>query len=118
MAKLIQNSIISVLLLSLGPVHAAENCAGENFPTSAKVDYVIGCMAANGQTPEILQRCSCSIDYIESNLTYDEYVEADTVMQIQLSAGERGIFFRNSSWAKVKTDKLAKVQALSTLECF
>ncbi len=118
MKKILLSLIAVVLLASLNSAHAAENCAEDDFPTSVKVDYVIGCMAANGQNHEILQRCSCSIDYIASNLTYAEYVEADTVLRTQLSAGERGIFFRTSSWAKDITDRLANVQALSTLECF
>ncbi len=118
MKKIIQFLIVSVLLVSFIPAYAAQRCANDDFPTSAKVDYVIGCMAANGQTPEILNRCSCSIDYIACTLKYDEYVQADTVLQIQRSPGERGIFFRVSKWAKELTDKLAEVQALSTLECF
>ncbi len=118
MRKTLLSLIAVALLLGFGSARAAEDCTDDDFPTSVKVDYVIGCMAANGQTPEILQRCSCSIDYIASNLSYQEYVQADTVLRIQLSTGARGIFFRTSSWAKEVTDRLAKIQALSTLECF
>ena len=90
----------------------------DDYPTSAKVDYVLACMAANGETREMLDRCSCSIDKIAANLTYEEYVEADTVLQVQQSVGTRGIFFRESAWAKKITEKLSRAQALSTLNCF
>ncbi len=97
---------------------ASTDCVGSDYPTSAKVDYVLACMAANGQTPEMLGRCSCSIDEISTFLTYEEYVQADTVLRTQLSAGQRGVFFRTSTWAKEITDKLQEAQAVSTLNCF
>ena len=47
--------------LVLAPVPAFANA----YPTEATADYVIGCMAANGQTRDALRRCACSIDAIE-----------------------------------------------------
>jgi hypothetical protein len=54
-----------VLSLAAGPVQAADN----DYPTSARADYVIGCMAANGNTHEALLKCSCAIDTIASLMT-------------------------------------------------
>ncbi len=34
------------------------------FRPPRRVDYVIGCMAANGQDQIVMAKCSCSIDYI------------------------------------------------------
>ena len=39
---------------------------------SARADYVFGCMKANGETQELLQKCSCSIDVIASIIPYDQ----------------------------------------------
>jgi hypothetical protein len=51
-----------VLSVAAGPVHAE----GNDYPTTARADYVIGCMAANGNTHEALLKCSCAIDTIAS----------------------------------------------------
>jgi len=90
----------------------------EEFPTVAIADYVLGCMAANGNTADSLYKCSCSIDYIKSKVTYEEYERAQTVMTVKLDRGQRGIFFRESTWAKNAVALLERVQAESTLRCF
>lgn len=104
-------------LCSLNVV-AEEHCPQETFTTVAIADYVLGCMSANGNTFEALHQCSCSIDFIKSKMTYSEYVEAQTVMQAQRDKGQRGIFYRDSSWAKKRISDFQKVQAESTLRCF
>ena len=47
-------------LVAAAPARAAEN----DYPTAARADYVLGCMAANGNTREALLKCSCAIDTI------------------------------------------------------
>ena len=54
-----------------------------DYPTAARADYVFGCMAANGQTRDNLQRCACSIDVIAFILAYDDYVAAETVLSMR-----------------------------------
>src|SRR3984957_7263207 len=51
-----------------------------DFPTSARSEYVFGCMKANGETRQSIDQCSCSIDIIASLLPYDRYVTAETVL--------------------------------------
>src|ERR1700755_132504 len=53
-----------------------------DYPTSARADYVFGCMKANGETQELLQKCSCSIDVIASIIPYDRYVAAETILSM------------------------------------
>jgi len=96
-----------------------ENCPpGTDYPTYIKADYVFACMAANGETPEMLQKCSCSIDVIASIMSYEDYERADTVLRIQQDIGQRGIFYREASWAKAVVEQLQSAQAESTLQCF
>lgn len=98
---------------------AALECEAEDdFPTTAVADYVLGCMAANGNTYEALQQCSCSIDFIKARMSYKDYEQAGTVMQVQRDIGQRGIFYRDSKWAKARVEKLESLQAESTLRCF
>ena len=54
-----------------------------DYPTAAPADYVFGCMAANGQTRDNLQRCACFIDVIAFILAYDDYVAAETVLSMR-----------------------------------
>lgn len=101
----------------------AEECdeaaKGQDYPTSAKVDYVIGCMASNGQTPEMLLKCSCSVDLIAQAIPYEEYVQISTLLSLQQMAGAgRNAIYKNSTWAKEAVTKLRDVQADSTLRCF
>ncbi|OED38200.1 hypothetical protein AB833_20735 [Chromatiales bacterium (ex Bugula neritina AB1)] len=94
------------------------DCKTDDFPTVAIADYVLGCMAANGNSVESLHQCSCSVDFIKSKMSYAEFEEAQTIMQVQLDRGQRGIFFRDSHWAKERVKTLQKYQAESTLLCF
>src|SRR5262245_47703060 len=55
--------LVTILLaLAAAPAHGVEN----DYPTAARADYVIGCMAANGNTHEALLKCPCAIDTIAS----------------------------------------------------
>ena len=89
-----------------------------HYPTAAIADYVLGCMVANGNTYESLQRCSCSIDYLMDRMDYKTYEQAGTILQVQRDTGQRGIFYRDSNWAKRKVEALEALQAESTLRCF
>ncbi|MCU7816592.1 MAG: hypothetical protein KZQ89_05790 [Candidatus Thiodiazotropha sp. (ex Lucinoma kastoroae)] len=89
------------------------------YPTSVIVDYVIGCMASNGQTSEMLHKCSCSIDFIAKSIPYDEYEQIETLLRLQQMPGVgRNAIYANSNWSKTAVSKLREVQAESTLRCF
>lgn len=89
-----------------------------DYPTEARADYVFGCMATNGQNRDVLRRCSCSIDVIASILPYDKYVEAETVLSLRLTGGERMSVFRTSQMAKVLEADLRRAQAEAEIICF
>lgn len=117
----------SLSLLSLGLIcsslASAEECndamISGDYPTSARVDYVIGCMASNGQTHEMMQKCSCSIDLIAKAIPYDEYVHISTLLSLQqMTAAGRNAVYKSSTWSQKAVAKLRDVQADSTLQCF
>jgi hypothetical protein len=89
-----------------------------DYPTVARADYVFACMAANGQTSEMLRKCSCSIDVIATELPFEHYERAETIMRMQLQQGTRSAMFKNLPWMVELTDTLKGLQARSTLECF
>lgn len=58
-----------------------------DYPTAARADYVLGCMAVNGGTQDALRRCSCSIDVIAAILPYGQYQQAETVLSMRQGVG-------------------------------
>lgn len=106
------------LMLAMPFARADENCAKSDFPTAAIADYVLGCMAANGNSYESLHQCSCSIDFIKERMSYEQYEQAQTAMRARLDRGQRGVFYRDANWAKKRIKRLEDIQAESTLRCF
>ncbi len=89
-----------------------------DYPTEARVDYVMGCMAANGQSYDTLKRCSCSIDTIASLLPYPDYEKAETVMRMRDEAGERASLFREVRTLTSATRRLREAMVEADLRCF
>ena len=107
-------AVLAGLLWSSQPAEAAPN----DYPTAALADYVFGCMASNGQTREALERCSCSIDVISSILTYERYVEAETIMRMRQVGGEKTVIFRTGPRVKETVSELRRAQAEAEIRCF
>lgn len=107
-------------LALLAILFAAPACAADlnDYPTSARADYVFGCMKTNGDTRQSLDQCSCSIDVIASILSYDKYVAAETVASVTQQAGQIGNMFRNTAVARDALDELRRAQAEAQVRCF
>ena len=108
-------------LAALLPVAAgAQDVAAQlnDYPTAARADYVFGCMAANGQGRDVLEKCACSIDRIAGILPYDKYVEAETVLSLQQTGGERMSIFRTAAMAQTIVADLRRAQAEAEILCF
>lgn len=103
-------------LLLAGPA-AAQDLAND-FPTEARAEYVLVCMAANGQNRDVLRRCACSIDVIASILPYSRYVEAETVLSLRQSTGERVGVMRTAVSANEMVRDLRRAQAEGEIRCF
>jgi hypothetical protein len=89
-----------------------------DYPTSARADYVIGCMAANGFQHQLLDKCACGIDVIADRVSYDDYETAETVLSMQLAGvGPRGGLFRDTPVAHESLEKLRRAQAEANLRC-
>jgi hypothetical protein len=89
-----------------------------DYPTSARSEYVYGCMKANGELRPAIEQCSCSIDIIASLLPYDRYVTAETVLSMSQVRGNLGGEFRSSEQAKSAVDDLRRAQAEAEVRCF
>lgn len=97
---------------------AVPAAAATSYPTNVVAEYVYACMKANGENRANLDRCSCSIDVIESIIPYDRYETAATFRQMGLVAGENGALFRESAPAKAAIAELKRAQAEADIRCF
>jgi hypothetical protein len=89
-----------------------------NYPTAARADYVIGCMAANGFQRQLLDQCACGIDVIADRMSYEDYENAETILSMQqASVGPRGGLFRDTPVARQSLEKLRRAQAEANLRC-
>ena len=94
-----------------------DDALANDYPTVARADYVFACMQVNGQTRDILEKCSCSVDVIASLLPYAVYEEAETIMSIRLRGGKAmGIWEYGGSREIVKNLKRAQIEG--ELRCF
>ncbi len=125
MTKIVWTCVVGVILISLagGAARATDNATdnatkGNDYPTAARADYVYVCMKMNGETQDVLKRCSCSIDVIASLLPYSRYEEAQTVASMDQARGQIGTMFRNSPQAQEISVELRRAQAEAEVRCF
>lgn len=104
------------VVMAVGPAGAQD--VANDYPTEARAEYVFACMAANGQNRDVLRRCACSIDVIASILPYRRYVEAETVLALRQTAGERVGLLRSAATANDMVRDLRRAQAEGEIRCF
>jgi hypothetical protein len=90
-----------------------------DFPTQARVEFVLGCMAEQGgQSYDNLYKCVCLIDAIAAEMTHDEFAQAQVFSQLRSTPGERGGVFRDPDQAGTLVAKLAAVIERGKAQCF
>ena len=116
--KLVEGLSLAGLALAMlaAPVAAAD--AENDYPTEARVDYVFGCMAANGQTRESMQRCTCSVDQLAAILPYDKYVQASTILSMRQGVGARANEFKSTKIFDDRVADLRRAQAEAEIRCY
>ena len=119
-APLTRRFVPLVAVAVIVAISASAKAAGpiNDYPTSARADYVFGCMKANGDTRTSLEQCSCSIDVIATILPYDRYVEAEAVLSLSQVPGRFGAQFRSPEPAKAAVNALRRAQAEAEVRCF
>lgn len=109
---------VAVALASILATPTAFAQAVNDYPTNARAEYVFACMATNGQNRAMLDRCSCVIDQIASVLPYDDYVEAETVLQMRQVTGERAAMFKGMAEMTEMVANLRRAEAEAEILCF
>ncbi len=92
---------------------------GNDFPTLARVEYVLACMYQNGnQNYDTLYQCSCSADKIAERLSFEDYSEAQTFTMLRRTPGEKGGVFRDPPRARELREALADAESYARASCF
>jgi hypothetical protein len=115
MQQSMRKSLVLLLGVAAVPAFAADL---NDYPTSARADYVFACMKTNGDSRQALDQCSCSIDVVATIIPYDKYVAAETVASLSQQAGQIGSMFRNTATARDTLDELRRAQAEAQVRCF
>jgi hypothetical protein len=100
---------IAAPVSSSPPVH--------DYPTQARVEYVNECVAKHGSKLSQVYQCSCVIDRIANELSYDEFVEASTFAKYSSLPGEGGAIFRDSEEAKNKAKLYRELEKKAYRDC-
>ena len=113
------SALIFGIVAVAGPARAQDaKLPRYNYPTSARADYVIGCLLANGYQRQLLDKCACGIDVSADRMSYEDYQDAETVLSMQQAGvGPRGGLFRDTPVARESLEKLRRAQAEANLRC-
>ena len=106
-----------VAALSLGGAARAQEPVND-YPTVARADYIFACMAANGQSRAVLERCACSVDILATILPYDRYQQAETILAMRQGMGQRAGTFRNAKMFDDMVADLRRAQAEAEIRCY
>lgn len=106
-------------LFALGVLGAAPIPASANdFPTTARVEYVLECMQKHNRDYEYFYKCSCVIDDVAKNVNYNEFNEISTATRYAHLGGERGGVFRDPKEVKRMSKKYKTLEANANKACF
>ena len=111
-------SVFGWLIAALASVTPGVADAND-FPTQARVEFVLGCMSeSGGQSYDTLYPCVCLIDKIAAEMAYKEFAEAQVFSQLRSTPGERGGVFRDPEQAGYLREKLDAVTERGRAACF
>lgn len=106
-------------LLLLPWLLAAPLACANDFPTRARVEYVLACMEETKAPPtEAMYKCSCAIDAIADKVRYSDWVDLSTVANGITIAGERGGVMRDIKDGRKLIDTYRKLQENARKQCF
>ena len=90
-----------------------------DFPTRARVEFVLTCMRESKSQPqESMYKCSCAIDAIADKVDYDAWVDLSTVANGITIAGERGGVMRDLKDGRKIVASFRELQDNARKACF
>ncbi|MQT15568.1 hypothetical protein F0357_23525 [Rhizobiales bacterium Sp-1] len=104
--------------LAVVPHTARADPTANDYPTEARVDYVLACMAVNGQGRDVMSHCACSIDTIASIIPYDRYEQAQTILSMRQGVGQNTMVFKSVKSFDDIVASVRRAQAEADVLCF
>jgi hypothetical protein len=93
--------------------------AANDFPTVDRVLYVQECMRQHpGPFYEMVNKCSCALDALASEVSYDDYVSMSTMANATSIGGERGGVIRDNEPAQAQIKRYKALQSKVQKGCF
>ena len=107
-------SLLLLTLLCVVPVVHAND-----FPTRARVEFVLACMRDSKASPqESMYKCSCAIDAIADKVRYNDWVDLSTISNGITIAGERGGVMRDMKDGRKMITSYRELQENAKEHCF
>lgn len=107
------------IILAAALASSVQTVRADNYPTLERVDHVLTCMREHGgQAVDTLYACSCEIDIVAQQMSFDDFTEARTFEIYKRMPGEKGGLFRDSERAKKVVGDLEQARADARKRCF
>jgi hypothetical protein len=107
--------LVSLMLAS--SVAMAKRRAND-FPTIARVEYVIACLDGRGVDSAELRKCSCVVDTIATHLSYEDFLKAKALSALQQANTPNSEAYQSVRMTKLFLDRYLRAQAFAELGCF
>ena len=105
--------------LPAGLVPVQQRSMVNDFPTRARVEFVLACMRENQAiAQEAMYKCSCAIDAIATKVDYDTWVDLSTIANATTIAGERGGAMRDLKDGRKMIARFREIQDNAKKSCF
>lgn len=115
----LQRLLCLLALPLVGCATATPTVAANDFPTSQRVIYVQECMRKHpGPYFEMINKCSCAIDAMASEVRYEDFVGMSTVVNAMSIGGERGGSMRDNESIKPQIKRYRELETKAHTACF
>ena len=112
--------VAALAALSTAQAAAQDEPQGKaDYPTIERVQFVESCVREHPDRShqEMLYKCSCAMDKIVAQMSYQEYVEASTAFLGGQIAGERGVGVRESTVGHALADRYRAAYRAAMKDC-
>ena len=95
----------------------AAMAADHDYPTHERVTDAIQCINRHGGAQELLYKCSCAIDRIAQQYSYDEFVDMQTAANALTMTGQRGGELRDNDLVRSSARLYRQSESVALQSC-
>jgi hypothetical protein len=108
------------LSAAIGVAAQAAPAADTGYPTADRVVFVQACIRdnPNGGHYEMINKCSCALDTIARQVSFDEFTTMETATNANSIGGERGSYIRDTDELQKLIRKYRGIKADAFKACF